>query len=248
MNIPKPFADRRAAGRALAQALGPKNLADPVVLALPRGGVPVAVEIASALKAPLDIVLVRKIGVPFQRELAVAAVVDGGEPEVVINEDVAKLAGITSEYIDAQVKLELEEIDRRRKAYLQGRARIPLEGRTAILVDDGIATGASIRAALKALRRRAPRALVLAVPVAPLETIEALKKEVDEVVCLRTPEPFFAIGIHYADFHQMSDDDVVRLLAERLGESASRAPAELTEADMSRSALGSGSKSPRPSG
>ena len=248
MNIPRPFADRRAAGRALAQALAPKNLADPVVLALPRGGVPVAVEIASALKAPLDIVLVRKIGVPFQRELAVAAVVDGGEPEVVINEDVAKLAGITSEYIDAQVKLELEEIDRRRKAYLQGRARIPLEGRTAILVDDGIATGASIRAALKALRRRAPRALVLAVPVAPLETIEALKKEVDEVVCLRTPEPFFAIGIHYADFHQMSDDDVVRLLAERLGESASRAPAELAEADMSRSALGSGSKSPRPSG
>ena len=248
MNIPRPFADRRAAGRALAQVLAPKNLADPVVLALPRGGVPVAVEIASALKAPLDIVLVRKIGVPFQRELAVAAVVDGGEPEVVINEDVAKLAGITSEYIDAQVKLELEEIDRRRKAYLQGRARIPLEGRTAILVDDGIATGASIRAALKALRRRAPRALVLAVPVAPLETIEALKKEVDEVVCLRTPEPFFAIGIHYADFHQMSDDDVVRLLAERLGESASRAPAELTEADMSRSALGSGPKSTRPSG
>jgi putative phosphoribosyl transferase len=218
------------------------------VLALPRGGVPVAVEIASALKAPLDIVLVRKIGVPFQRELAVAAVVDGGEPEVVINEDVAKLAGITSEYIDAQVKLELEEIDRRRKAYLQGRARITLEGRTAILVDDGIATGASIRAALKALRRRAPRALVLAVPVAPLETIEALKKEVNEVVCLRTPEPFFAIGIHYADFHQMSDDDVVRLLAERLGEPGSRAPAELTEADMSRSALGSGPKSTGPSG
>jgi putative phosphoribosyl transferase len=231
MSVLGPFVDRRAAGRALAQVLALKNLANPVVLALPRGGVPVAVEIASALKAPLDIVLVRKIGVPFQRELAVAAVVDGAEPEVVINKDVAELAGITSEYIDAQVKLELEEIDRRRKAYLQGRARISLEDRTAILVDDGIATGASVRAALKALRRKAPKALILAVPVAPLETIEILKKEVDEVVCLRTPEPFFAIGMHYVNFHQMSDDDVVCLLAERLGEPASHALAEPSNVD-----------------
>ena len=232
MNIPRPFSDRRAAGRALAKALAAKNLADPVVLALPRGGVPVAVEIASALEAPLDIVLVRKIGVPFQRELAAAAVVDGGEPEVVVNEDIAKLAGITSEYIDAQVKLELEEIDRRRKAYLQGRPRVPLEGRTVILVDDGIATGASVRAALRALRRKRPKALILAVPVAPLETIEALEKEVDEIVCLRTPEPFFAIGIHYVDFHQMSDDEVIGLLAERSSELALRAPEESAEAEM----------------
>lgn len=226
MSLPRPFADRRAAGRALAQALTAKNLAAPVVLALPRGGVPVAAEIASALGAPLDIVLVRKIGVPFQRELAVAAVVDGSEPELVVNEDVAKLADITREYIDEQVKLEIEEIERRRKSYLQGRARVPLEGRTVILVDDGIATGASIRAALKALRRKGPKALILAVPVAPPETIEALKSEVDEIVCLHTPEPFFAIGIHYVDFQQVSDDEVVRYLAERPGELAPAAPAE----------------------
>jgi putative phosphoribosyl transferase len=213
MKIPRPFADRRAAGRALAQVLAKKNLVDPVVLALPRGGVPVAAEIARALKAPLDIVLVRKIGVPFQPELAAAAVVDGGEPEVVTNDDVIKLAGVTPADIDTGVKRELEEIERRRGIYLQGRARVPLEGRTIILVDDGIATGASVRAALRALRRKGPKALILAVPVAPTDSIDALKKDVDEVVCLCMPEPFFAIGIHYVDFHQMSDDEVVELLA-----------------------------------
>lgn len=213
MKIPRPFADRRAAGRALAQVLAKKKLVAPVVLALPRGGVPVAAEIASALDAPLDIVLVRKIGVPFQPELAAAAVVDGGEPEVVTNDDVIKLAGVTPADIEAGVKRELEEIERRRRAYLQGRARVPLEGRTVILVDDGIATGASVRAALRALRRKGPKALILAVPVAPPETVEALAKEVDEVVCLYAPESFFAIGVHYVDFHQMSDDEVVELLA-----------------------------------
>jgi putative phosphoribosyl transferase len=215
LRLQRPFADRRAAGRALARVLASRNLAAPVVLALPRGGVPVAAEIADALEAPLDIVLVRKIGVPFQRELAVAAVVDGDAPEVVTNEDVAESAGITADYINAQVKQELEEIARRRKAYLQGRARAPIEGRTVILVDDGIATGASIRAAVKALRRKAPKALILAVPVAPLDTVEALKNEVDEVVCLRTPEPFFAIGVHYSDFRQIDDTEVIGLLAER---------------------------------
>ena len=227
-----PFRNRTEAGQQLAAALIGYKDQQPAILALPRGGVPVAAEVAAALKAPLDLILVRKIGVPFQRELAAAAVVDGGEPEVVINEDIAKLAGITSEYIDAQVKLELEEIDRRRKAYLQGRPRVPLEGRTVILVDDGIATGASVRAALRALRRKRPKALILAVPVAPLETIEALEKEVDEIVCLRTPEPFFAIGIHYVDFHQMSDDEVIGLLAERSSELALRAPEESAEAEM----------------
>jgi putative phosphoribosyl transferase len=226
MTRQRPFPDRRAAGRELAQVLAGKALAAPVVLALPRGGVLVAAEIARILEAPLDIVLVRKIGVPFQRELAAAAVVDGGAPEVVVNEDVARSAGITPDYIDAQVKRELEEVERRRRAYLQGRARVPLEGRTVILVDDGIATGASIRAALKALRRKAPKALILAVPVAPLEAIEELKREVDEVVCLRSPEPFFAIGIHYIDFHQMSDAEVIRLLAERGGEAAQSSPTE----------------------
>ncbi len=212
-----PFADRREAGRALAQVLAAKALVAPVVLALPRGGVAVAAEVASALEAPLDIVLVRKIGVPFQPELAVAAVVDGGEPEVVINEDVARLADVTRAYIDAQARRELKEIARRRDVYLRGRVRVPLEGRTVIVVDDGIATGASVRVALKALRRKKPKALILAVPVAPAETIEALEGEVDEIVCLRTPEPFRAIGVHYADFHQMSDEEVIRLLVEHSG-------------------------------
>ncbi len=213
MKTVTPFADRRAAGRALARVLAQKRLVSPVVLALPRGGVPVAAEIASALEAPLDIVIVRKIGVPSQPELAAAAVVDGGDPEIVTNDDVIELAGVTPADLDTGVKRELEEIERRRGAYLQGRARVPLEGRTVILVDDGIATGASVRAALKALRRKRPKALILAVPVAPAEAIEALEKEVDEIVCLWTPEPFFAIGIHYVDFHQVSDDEVVELLA-----------------------------------
>jgi putative phosphoribosyl transferase len=204
--------------------LAEKHLVDPVVLALPRGGVPVAAEIASALGAPLDIVLVRKIGVPFQPELAAAAVVDGSDPEVVVNEDVIRLAGVTPADINAGAKRELEEIERRRTAYLQGRARVPLENRTIILVDDGIATGASVRAALKALRRKTPKALILAVPVAPAEVVDSLRKEVDDVVCLSMPEPFFAIGIHYVDFHQMSDEEVVEILAEHAGTSRRREP------------------------
>ncbi|HEY7238864.1 MAG TPA: phosphoribosyltransferase, partial [Burkholderiales bacterium] len=137
----KAFANRQAAGRALAGELTKRPLVAPVVLALPRGGVPVAVEIAKALQAPLDLVLVRKIGVPFQPELAAAAVVDGGEPEIVINEDVISLAGVDRDYIDSQAKRELAEIERRRRAYLGDRPRVPVEGRTLIVVDDGIATG-----------------------------------------------------------------------------------------------------------
>jgi putative phosphoribosyl transferase len=215
-----PFYDRQAAGRELATALEARNLIDPVILALPRGGVPVAAEIASILRAPLDIVLVRKVGAPYQPELAVAAVVDGSKPEIVVNQEVAQLADIPPGYIDAHLRQELEEIERRRRVFLHGRERIALEGRTIILVDDGIATGASIRAALKALKKRKPRRLILAVPVAPAEILDDLRSEVDEIVCLRTPEPFFAIGIHYRDFHQLSDDEVVSLLAVRAVEDA----------------------------
>jgi putative phosphoribosyl transferase len=222
MKTSRPFANRHAAGRALAGELAKRHLVDPVVLALPRGGVPVAVEIAKALKAPLDLVLVRKIGVPFQRELAAAAVVDGGEPEIVVNEDVAGLAGLDRSYIDQEAKRELAEIERRRQAYLGDRPRVPLQGRTLIVVDDGIATGASMRAALKALRRRGPEALILAVPVAPPETVEALRAEVDQLVCLATPEPFYAIGIHYLDFRQLSDQEVVSSLAALESEAAAK--------------------------
>jgi putative phosphoribosyl transferase len=217
MKVWRQFADRAAAGKALAKAVGRRKFVDPVVLALPRGGVPVAVEVARAIGAPLDLVLVRKIGMPEQRELAAAAVVDGGEPEIVVNEEIIEFSGVAREYIDEQAKIELEEIERRRSLYLAGRQRVPLKGRTLIVVDDGIATGASIRAALKALRRKAPKALVLAVPVAPGGSIEALREEADEVLCLASPEPFYAIGLYYRDFHQVSDEEVMRLLAEANG-------------------------------
>lgn len=218
MKASRPFADRAEAGRALAEELIKRELVRPVVLALPRGGVAVAAEVAKALRAPLDIILVRKIGVPYQPELALAAVVDGEQPEVVVNEDVAQFTSVPSDYIDAQCKQELAEIERRRRVYLQGRKRVPIEGRNIILVDDGIATGASVRAALRALQRKNPSSLTLAVPVAPAETVADLAREVDEVICLRQPEPFFAIGVHYRDFHQMSDQEVVSLLAERAAE------------------------------
>jgi putative phosphoribosyl transferase len=212
MRIGPAFDDRTAAGRALAEHLLLRDFVDPVVLALPRGGVPVAVEIARALKAPIDLVLVRKIGVPYQPELAAAAVVDGGAAEVIVNEDTIAMTGVTPTYIAHQTQHELAEIERRRELYLKGTRRTPLEGRTLIVVDDGVATGASVRAALKALRRRNPRRLILAVPVAPIDTVERLQAEADEVVCLATPEPFYAISLHYRDFHQVPDSEVVQLL------------------------------------
>lgn len=214
MKAPQTFKDRRTAGKALADRLRQLELTDPVVLAMPRGGVPVAVEIARALQAPLDLVLVRKIGVPFQPELAAAAVVDGESPEIVINDEVVRSAGIARDYIDERAKEELAEIERRRRVYLEKRPRVPLAGRTLICVDDGIATGASVRAAIAALRRKNPRKLILAVPVAPPDTAAQLAQQVDELVCLETPEPFYAIGMHYDDFHQVPDDEVVQLLNE----------------------------------
>jgi putative phosphoribosyl transferase len=213
MNAFGLFSDRADAGRQLAAAVKAKTYADPVVLALPRGGVPVALEVARALDAPLDLILVRKIGVDFQPELAAAAVVNGDWPEIVVNEDVVKAAGVRQDYLDAQIQAKLAEIARRRQLYLKDRARAAIEGRTAIVVDDGIATGASIRAALHAMRAKNPARLVLAVPVAPAETLTVLQEEVDDIVCLATPEPFYAIGAHYADFRQVPDDEVVALLA-----------------------------------
>ena len=214
MKAETTFKDRKAAGKALAQRLAGMNLADPVVLALPRGGVPVGAEIAETLQAPLDLVLVRKIGVPYQPELAAAAVVDGGDAEIVVNDEVMRLAGITDEYIQAEAKTELLEIERRRHIYLEGRPRVPIENRTLILVDDGIATGASIRAAIAALRRKHPKKLIVAVPVAPLDTVAKLGSSVDEVICLEIPDPFYAIGMHYDDFHQVPDDEVIELMNE----------------------------------
>ncbi len=186
----------------------------PVVLALPRGGVPVALEIARALGAPLDLVLVRKIGVPGQRELGAAAVVDGGAPEIVVNEGVLEAARLTRDYIEKAAKVELGEIERRRRVYLEGRPQVALDGRVLVLVDDGIATGASIRAAIAALRRKRPMRLILAVPVAPAGIVAELRGEVDDVVCLTSPDPFYAVAMQYDDFEQVSDEEVVALMRE----------------------------------
>lgn len=207
------FADRAEAGRALARRLAamPRE-GRVVVLALPRGGVPIGAEVARALDAPLDLLVVRKIGAPWQPELAVAAIVDGVPPDIVIDEETSAMSGLDRDYIETQARLELQEIERRRSVYLAGRAPVPVEGATVIVVDDGIATGTTVRAALKALRRRHPARLVLAVPVAPSDTLAELSKEVDEIVCLEQPYPFQAIGLHYVDFHQVGDDEVLAAL------------------------------------
>jgi predicted phosphoribosyltransferase len=206
------FRDRSDAGRRLAKALSAYKGRNVVVLALPRGGVPVAAEVAEALDAPLDLILVRKIGVPSQPELAMGAVVDGPAPIVVRNQEVIELSGTTAEEFDAVCAEELAEIERRRKLYLGERTRAPIAGQVVIIVDDGIATGATTRAALQAIRNRKPKELVLAVPVAPPDTIERLRVEVDALICLEMPELFGAIGYFYRDFRQVGDEEVVETL------------------------------------
>jgi putative phosphoribosyl transferase len=209
-----PFRDRTEAGQNLAATLAKFKDQKVVVLALPRGGVPVAKEVAAALGAPLDLVLVRKIGVPGQAELAMGAVVDGPDPLTVRNEDVIRLAGITESEFNAVRDRELAEIRRRRLEYLGKRPHPDLADRVAIIVDDGIATGATTRAALRAARRQKPRRLILAVPVAPAETLTELESEADEIVCLESHDVFGAIGFFYSDFTQVSDREVKDILAE----------------------------------
>lgn len=207
------FADREEAGRLLARRLAARPREGPlVVLALPRGGVPVGLEVARVLHAPLDLLIVRKIGAPWQPELAVAAVVDGQPPQLVIDEETSAMTGADADYIEKARLRELREIERRRHVYLHGRTPVPVAGATVIVVDDGIATGTTMRAALKGLRQMKPKRLVVAVPVAPADTVAAIAAEVDEVVCLEQPEFFHAIGNHYADFHQVPDDEVIAAL------------------------------------
>jgi predicted phosphoribosyltransferase len=221
------FEDRRSAGRRLAARL--RHLRDqrPLVLALPRGGVPVAVEVAAALGAQLDLVLVRKIGVPWQPELALGAIVDGPEPQLVYDARLAAALGVEPAYLQRASAAQLAEIERRRRLYFGSRKPIPVRGRAVILVDDGIATGATARAAIRAVRQAGAARVILATPVAPADTLEALRGEVDEIVCLEQPSPFLAIGNHYVDFGQLDDAEVVALL----GEAGGHADAALTRRD-----------------
>ncbi len=207
----RPFRDRREAGKVLAAKLAALALHDPVVLALPRGGVVVAAEIAEALAAPLDLLLVRKLGVPDQPELAMGAVGEG-EEALVFNHDVIRLAGVTEREIAEAVVRERAEIARRREAYLAGRARSAVSGRSAIVVDDGVATGATMRAGLAVLRRAGPREIIVAVPVAPPETVRTLEGEADRVVVAQVSSLPFGIGGHYEDFHQLEDEEVTSIL------------------------------------
>ena len=208
------FTNRVDAGRRLAARLADWRGRNAVVVAMPRGGVPVAVEVARAIEAPLDLVLVRKIGAPFQPELAIGAVVDGDEAETVLNDDVLKLMRLPKDYLDDTCREQLAVIERRRALYFADRVRPDVAGRPVILVDDGIATGATARAAIRGIRRKGPSHLVLAVPVAPPDSAAVLAREVDELVCLETPEPFHAIGQFYLDFAQVSDDEVKEMLAQ----------------------------------
>lgn len=211
MKLQHTFADRRAAGRQLARELEKYSFERPIVLALPRGGVPVGYEIAGRLKAPLDLVMVGKIGAPGHSEFAIGAVVDGEHPKVVLDHEAAQRAGADESYITGLIAKKLAEIEQRREAY-GASEMLDLEGRTAILVDDGIATGMTVKAALSGLAKARPARTVLAVPVAAPESLRALAHLCDEIVCLRTPDAFYAVGAHYDEFGQTSDAEVITLL------------------------------------
>lgn len=216
------FHDRAEAGRRLAERLRHLKDADPVVLAVPRGGVPVGVPIAEALGAPLDLLLARKIGAPEQPELALGAVVEGDPPQTVLNDRIVRALGVSPAEIAQEAERQLGEIARRRRLWLRGRPPVPTRGRTAIVVDDGIATGATVRAALAALARAGAARRVLASPVAPRETAEALRELCDEAVFLAEPLDLGSVGAFYADFHQLDDAEVVALLARGAGGKGAR--------------------------
>lgn len=206
-----PFEDRAYAGRLLGQALAKyANRPDVIVLALPRGGVPVGFEAAQAINASLDIMLVRKLGTPGHEELAMGAIASGGI--TVFNAELVSRLHIGPELMEAAIKREQQELQRREQAY-RGNHPLPVvENRHVILVDDGLATGASMRAAVAALRQRNPASIIVAIPVAPPDTVAMLKEEADEVICLAMPEPFSAVGRWYRDFSQTTDEDVKSLL------------------------------------
>jgi len=206
------FLDRTDAGRRLAQALAHyRGRRDVVVLGLPRGGVPVAAEVAGALGAPLDVLVVRKLGVPGQPELAIGAIASGGLRYV--NSRIVALTGLQASEIEAIVRVESQELERRERRYRAGWPPLDVAGKSIIVVDDGLATGATMIAATDALRMLHPARIVVAVPTAPSQTIDTLRSHADEIVCLDQPEPYFGVGQWYQDFRQIGDDEVVALLS-----------------------------------
>lgn len=206
------FADRSEAGRKLAQDLPEFERDSTLVVALPRGGLPVAQEVALALGLPLDIVLVRKVGAPGHPELAVGAISDGEDMRLTINRDVAGGLGLDEDQVAELAQKVLPELERRKTLYTGNRPSHPVKGKTVIVVDDGVATGATLRAALVVLRERGVARLVVALPVAPAEILDELRRLADEVICLETPSPFLAVGAHYGVFDQVSDQEVIRIL------------------------------------
>ena len=206
------FADRDEAGRLLAEQLAGMDLAAPLVLALPRGGVPVAAQIARRLDAPLDVAFVRKLGAPGEPELAIGAVSDGDAPEIVLNALLVEERGVSTEFITSAAARELAAIEQRRRDYADVRPEVEPSGRTVIVVDDGVATGMTMQAALRSVRRQNPARLLVAVPVASRDALAMLRQEADDVVCLSAPRRFGSVGSFYGVFEQVSDADVAMLL------------------------------------
>jgi len=218
------FRDRADAGRHLLSRLGAyQGRPDVVVLGLPRGGIPVGYEVARGLGAPLDVFVVRKLGVPGQEELAMGAIATGGVR--VVNRDVVYALHIAPDVLDRAAEAERRELERRERSYRGDRPEPPVEGRTVILVDDGLATGSTMRAAVQALRQQRPARIVVAVPVAAFATCEELRREVEDVVCFATPEPFMAVGRFYDDFSQTTDEEVHDLLASARADDEAARPA-----------------------
>jgi putative phosphoribosyl transferase len=207
------FENRQDAGRLLGGHLCSLDLADAVVLGLPRGGVPVAAEVACVLGAPLDVLLVRKLGAPHEPELAIGAVVDGEMTDVVLNEDIIAELGLAEADLIDETNRQRAVLQERRNVYRVGRTPLSIKDKTVIVVDDGAATGATLRVALKGVRRRQPRRLIAAVPVASISAFDLLKREADDVVCLSVPQRFGAVGFHYCDFSQVTDEEVVQMLS-----------------------------------
>jgi putative phosphoribosyl transferase len=210
--LTQQFADRADAGQRLARLLTDMELDHPLIYALPRGGVPVAVEVAKRLAAPLDLLLVRKVGAPRNPEVALGALVEGADEQIVINEDVRQLSGADDTYIARAVAEQRAELERRKALYLRNRTRPDPRGKTVVVIDDGLATGATMKAALIGLKRMGPARIVVALPVAPKQALDDIAAQADDIICIYPVSSFRGVGAFYRDFHQLSDDETVTLL------------------------------------